>query len=75
MTGSAVKVLSMELVPHNKVHREEAKSGDSISILKKSKLMEAWHPSKLFSAELVPKINRMAPIQTWHQKLIKWNQI
>ena len=33
MTGTAVKVLSMELVPPNKVHREEAKPGDGVSII------------------------------------------
>ena len=31
-TGPALKVLSMELVPPNKVHREEAQPGDSVSI-------------------------------------------
>ena len=33
MTGSAVKVLSMELVPPDKVHGEEAKPGDGVCIL------------------------------------------
>ena len=23
---------------------------------------------------MAPKINKLAPIQTWHQKLIKWHQ-
>ena len=32
MTGSAVKFLNMELIPPNKVHREEAQPGDSVSI-------------------------------------------
>ena len=32
-TSPALKVISMELVPPNKVHREEAKSGDSVGIL------------------------------------------
>ena len=33
-TGPALKVLSMELVPPNKVHREEAKPGDGVSIFR-----------------------------------------
>ena len=33
MTESAVKVLSMELVPPVRVHGEEAKPGDSLCIL------------------------------------------
>ena len=33
-TGSAVKVLSLVLVPPNKVHQEEAKPGDSVGILR-----------------------------------------
>ena len=32
-TSPALKVISMELVPPNKVHREEAKSGDGVGIL------------------------------------------
>ena len=61
-TSPALKVISMELVPPNKVHREEAKSGDSISILKKN--LSLWRLG----------IQVSFSVPNWHQKLIEWHQ-
>ena len=58
----------------NKVHREEAKSGDAVSILRYSEQMEVRHPRKFFSAEskIIHSLIKWFKAWTDQYKLAPW---
>ena len=69
MTGSAIKVPSMELVPPFKVHREEAKPGGGVSKLRS---LGGQHPRKLFSAEFQIIYSLLNLYGAKHRQMIKY---